>query len=65
MENRNAQHSHVTCHPMNHLAKHHVDCIICGGMGRQAIEALNSEGLSIYKAKTTTVGETVELMNNP
>jgi predicted Fe-Mo cluster-binding NifX family protein len=45
VENRNAHHDHGTCHPMNQLAKHDIDCVACVGMGRRAIEALNSEGI--------------------
>lgn len=45
LENRNAHHAHGTCHPMNQLAKHQIDAVICTGMGRRAVEALNSEGI--------------------
>ena len=60
LENRNAHHSHGTCHPMNQLAAYHVDCVICAGMGRRAIEALNAEGIKIYQSGRETVRELVE-----
>lgn len=60
IENRNAHHDHGTCHPMNQLAKHHIDCVVCSGMGRRAIEALNSEGIEIYKSNSVKVGEVIE-----
>ena len=37
VENGNAHHDHETCHPMNRLAKHKIDCVICGGMGRDMV----------------------------
>lgn len=60
LENRNAHHSHGTCHPMNQLASRHVECVICTGMGRRAIEALNAEGIRIYQSGGETVREAVE-----
>lgn len=60
LENRNAHHDHGTCHPMNQLARHHIDCVVCAGMGRRAVEALNSEGIKTYLAGGKTVGEILE-----
>ena len=60
LENRNSQHSHGTCHPMNQLTRYHVDCIVCSGMGRRAIEALNTEGIKIYQADSERVGDVIE-----
>jgi predicted Fe-Mo cluster-binding NifX family protein len=60
IENRNAHHSHGTCHPMNQLANHHIDCVVCTGMGRRAIEALNSEGVKVYQVGTVRVGDVIE-----
>jgi predicted Fe-Mo cluster-binding NifX family protein len=58
--NRNAHHSHGTCHPVNQLAKYSIDAIVCAGMGRRAIEALNAEGIRICLANGETVRETIE-----
>lgn len=57
VENRNAHHSHGTCHPMNQLATHDIDAVVCSGMGRRAIEALNAEGVRIIDARTESVAE--------
>lgn len=59
LPNNNAHHAHGTCHPMNQLAHHKIDCVICGGMGRRAIEALNAEGITIYQADSATVAEII------
>ena len=60
LDNRNAHHSHGTCHPMNQLAKHKIDAVVCVGMGRRAIEALNVEGIRIYHSGSSKVSEVVE-----
>ncbi|MBU1317706.1 MAG: NifB/NifX family molybdenum-iron cluster-binding protein [candidate division Zixibacteria bacterium] len=63
LENRNAHHSHGTCHPMIQLARYKIDCIVCSGMGRRAVEALTSEGIKIYQAESDKVSETVNKLN--
>ena len=60
LENRNAHHDHGTCHPMNQLMKYKINSVVCSGMGRRAIEALNTEGIKIYMADSDKVSETVE-----
>ncbi len=60
LENRNAHHDHGTCHPMNQLKKCQIDCVVCGGMGRRAIEALSCEGIKVYMADSASVAEAVE-----
>ena len=62
LDNRNAHHTHGTCHPMNHLAKYKIDAVVCVGMGRRAIEALNSEGIRIYHSGSKKVSEVVEFI---
>ncbi len=60
LENRNAHHDHGTCHPMNQLAHHKIDCVVCTGMGRRAIEALNAEGIQTYHSQTDKVSVVVD-----
>ena len=45
---------------MNQLAKHNIGCVVCGGMGRRAVEALSSEGIKVFVAESESVKETVE-----
>jgi predicted Fe-Mo cluster-binding NifX family protein len=59
IENRNAHHSHGTCHPLNHLTRYRLNGVICAGMGRRAIEALSVEGIKVYRAPSRYVGEVV------
>ena len=62
VENRNAHHSHGTCHPMAQLSRYKVDCVVCGGMGMRAINALNAEGVKVYQADSDTVGEVIAMI---
>lgn len=59
VENRNAHHSHGTCHPMAQLSHYKIDCVVCGGMGMRAINALNAEGVKVYQADSGTVGDVI------
>jgi predicted Fe-Mo cluster-binding NifX family protein len=59
LENRNEHHSHGTCHPMAQLTRYRINCVICSGMGRRAIEVLNSEGIKIYHSPSSSVGEII------
>ncbi|MCP4566189.1 MAG: diguanylate cyclase [FCB group bacterium] len=58
--NNNAHHQHGTCQPMSILADRHVDMIICTGIGRRAIQALNQGGIKVYKSEAGKVGEVIE-----
>lgn len=60
--NQNAHHSHGTCHPMTQLAGENIDCVVCGGMGRRAIQALNADGIKVFYARTTSVNDVVDRM---
>lgn len=60
INNRNAHHSHGTCHPMNQLAKYRPDCIVCAGMGRRAIEALSTEGIKVYISESEKVADIID-----
>ncbi|MFH1844150.1 MAG: NifB/NifX family molybdenum-iron cluster-binding protein [bacterium] len=62
MPNNNAQHQHGACQPLAALGRFNLDCIVCGGMGRRAIEALNSSGITVYRAVTASVTETVAMI---
>ncbi|MDH4155795.1 MAG: NifB/NifX family molybdenum-iron cluster-binding protein [candidate division Zixibacteria bacterium] len=59
VENRNAHHSHGTCHPMNQLAGYDIDCVVCSGIGRRAILALRGEGIKVYHSNSKKVKEVI------
>ncbi|MBC8425480.1 NifB/NifX family molybdenum-iron cluster-binding protein [bacterium] len=57
--NDNAHHAHGTCHPLSQLADHAFDAIVCGGMGRRALEMLRQQGFKVYRATQPTVRDTL------
>ncbi len=59
IENRNAHHSHGTCHPMNQLTKFKIDAIVCSGMGRRAVETLKTAGIRAMVTKADNVKEAI------
>jgi predicted Fe-Mo cluster-binding NifX family protein len=62
IENHNAHHSYGTRHPMNQLAKHHMDCVVCSGMGRRN-EALSTGGIKAHQSLRKSVGEIADEIN--
>lgn len=60
LPNNNAHHSHGTCHPMQTLAAHPIECIICTGMGRRAVEKMMAQGIRLYRAPSTAVSDAVQ-----
>lgn len=58
--NNNTHHLHGACQPMSALADRHVDMMICTGIGRRAIEALNRGGIKVYKSNAGKVSEVIE-----
>ena len=60
LNNRNAHHSHGTCHPMNQLERYQIDAVVCNGMGRRAVEALNAAGVTVYYLDAEQVSDVIE-----
>ncbi len=59
LANRNAHHAHGTCHPLSQLSEREFDAIVCGGMGRRALETLQQQGFKVFKAKQPSVRDTL------
>ena len=64
IENRNSHHSHGTCHPMNQLSVYKIDTVLCNGMGRRAVEALNSEGIKTKISDAESVQQALDDLQN-
>ncbi|HOP08957.1 MAG TPA: NifB/NifX family molybdenum-iron cluster-binding protein [Candidatus Methanofastidiosa archaeon] len=47
--------------PPDLLHEKNVDALICGGIGRKAIELFNSKGIKVYSGAIDTVKDTIEL----
>jgi predicted Fe-Mo cluster-binding NifX family protein len=58
--NGNAHHTHGTCQPLSQLADKSFDALVCGGMGRRALETMQNRGFKVYKATDKTVRGTLE-----
>ncbi|MCL6591774.1 MAG: NifB/NifX family molybdenum-iron cluster-binding protein [Firmicutes bacterium] len=55
INNQNQHHSHGQCHPMGAISGKGVNGVVCGGMGRRAVELLNREGIKVYLGKGNIV----------
>nr|MBC8426837.1 diguanylate cyclase [bacterium] len=55
----NAHHTHGTCQPLSQLRDKTFDALVCGGMGRRALEVMHSRGFKVYKASDKTVRDTL------
>ncbi len=53
-------HEHGACNPVAALMGHKVDCVVCRGMGRRAIEVLNHSGIRVFLAATDNMSEVLE-----
>ncbi len=60
INNQNQHHSHGQCHPMASLTGKGINGVVCGGMGRRAVELLNSDGIKVYLGNGSTVRNVVE-----
>ncbi|MGE5559018.1 MAG: NifB/NifX family molybdenum-iron cluster-binding protein [Bacillota bacterium] len=60
IDNQNEHHSHGQCHPMQSLTGKGIDGVVCGGMGRRAVELLNSDGIKVYLGNGNTVKTIIE-----
>lgn len=52
-------HEHGSCAPVDLLAAHDLDAVVCRGMGRGAIMRLGQAGLSVLFAESEKVSEVV------
>jgi len=55
--NRDLGHAHGMCQPLKALAGQAVDAIVVGGIGGGALSGLKRAGLTVFQAKSGTVGD--------
>jgi predicted Fe-Mo cluster-binding NifX family protein len=60
LNNSGHEHEHGTCHPIENLKGKGIDCIVCKGLGRRALNKLNSNGVKVFRIERSTVKEIVE-----
>ena len=63
ISNHNEHHQHGQCHPLSIIGTQNIDVIICRGMGRRAIQALDNAGIKVYISKAVTVDQCVREFN--
>lgn len=64
INNHNQHHSHGQCHPLGSLTGKGINGVVCGGMGRRAIELLNADGIKVYLGNGSIVKTIVEEYKN-
>ena len=60
VNNSDNDHEHGTCHPMDNLQDKGIDCVICKGLGRRALEKLKGSGISVFRTDRSTMKDAVE-----
>jgi predicted Fe-Mo cluster-binding NifX family protein len=58
--NRDMDHVHGACNPIQAIGGQAVDAVIVGGIGAGAINGLNARGIQVYRASTGTVKENID-----
>ncbi|UCC99897.1 MAG: NifB/NifX family molybdenum-iron cluster-binding protein [Phycisphaerales bacterium] len=60
VNNSDHEHEHGTCHPMDNLKSKSIDCVVCRGLGRRALEKLHSGRIRVLRTDRSTVEEIVQ-----
>jgi len=63
IDNRDMQHIHGMCSPIQALNGNMIDAILVGGIGAGAIGKLNTMGIKVFRAIVDTVQKNMELFN--
>lgn len=50
LPNGEEEHAHGQCHPLQSIASQNVNVVLCGGIGRRAIDLLQQAGLRVCLA---------------
>lgn len=62
--NRDVEHQHGQCNPLQALGGNTVDAVVVGGIGRGALSKLLSVGVKVYRAVEGTVQENLKLIKS-
>ncbi|MCF7816626.1 MAG: NifB/NifX family molybdenum-iron cluster-binding protein [Kiritimatiellales bacterium] len=60
LANPKADHEHGQCHPMDALAGRGITAVICKGMGKNAVAAVERQGIKVFTTQGTTVHDAIE-----
>jgi len=64
LKNNDEHHAHGMCHPVAALNGASVDAVVVGGIGRRAIEGLNSAGIKVFQGTEGSVQDILEAAVN-
>ncbi|MDD3731407.1 MAG: NifB/NifX family molybdenum-iron cluster-binding protein [candidate division Zixibacteria bacterium] len=64
MPNAGEHHRHGTCYPLLQLQSHHIDCVICPGIGRRAIMFFNQQDIKVFPANDDKVKQLIDSLKN-
>jgi predicted Fe-Mo cluster-binding NifX family protein len=59
IENPKADHEHGQCRPMDLLVNRGIAAMVCKGMGRNAIAAVERSGIKVFSTRALTVRDAV------
>ena len=62
VNNRDLNHVHGACNPIQVIGGRSVDAVVVGGIGAGAINRLNAEGIKVYRAVAQTVKQNLALL---
>jgi predicted Fe-Mo cluster-binding NifX family protein len=62
VDNRDLNHVHGACNPIQAIGGAAVDAVVVGGIGAGAISGLNARGISVYAAAAETVNQNLGLL---
>ena len=62
VNNRDLNHVHGACNPIQAIGGLKPDAVVVGGIGAGAITRLNAEGVKVYRAAAETVKQNLDLL---
>jgi predicted Fe-Mo cluster-binding NifX family protein len=60
--NRDLNHVHGACNPIQAIGGQAVDAVVVGGIGAGAISGLNAQGIRVYQSLAMTVRQNLDLL---
>ena len=60
LANHKVEHEHGQCRPMDLLAKHGLVAVLCKGMGKSAVAAVERQGIKVFVTSGATVREAID-----
>lgn len=62
--NSDLNHAHGNCQPLAALGGNTVNAVVVGGIGKGALQKLNAEGITTYRAVEGTVSDNLDLIKS-